>query len=71
VKILEINNLSLSFADNNSKTQVLKNISFSLNKAETVGIVGESGSGKTITAMSVMKLLPKNALFESGEINYF
>ena len=70
MKILEVKNLSISFHSNFGKNQVLNNISFSLNKSETLGIVGESGSGKTLTAMSVMKLLPKNAIIESGEIYY-
>jgi len=70
VRILEVKNLSISFHSNFGKNQVLNNISFSLNKSETLGIVGESGSGKTLTAMSVMKLLPKNAIIESGEIYY-
>jgi len=68
VKVLEIKNLSLSFKTNHEDIQVLKNISFSLNKAKTVGIVGESGSGKSLTAMSILSLLPKSAIIPSGEI---
>lgn len=71
MKILEVKNLSLSFHSNFGKNQVLNNISFSLKKSETLGIVGESGSGKTLTAMSIMRLLPGNAVVESGEIYYF
>ena len=37
---------------------------------ETLGIVGESGSGKTVTAMSILKLLPKNAIISDGTISF-
>ena len=70
MKILEVNNLSLSFKINQQQVDVLKNISFSLEKGKTLGIVGESGSGKSITALSILKLLPKNAVINSGEINF-
>ena len=70
MKILEVKNLSLFFNSKFGKNQVLNNISFSLYKSETLGIVGESGSGKTMAAMSLMRLLPANAVIESGEILY-
>jgi len=44
------------------------NISFAINKGETVGLVGESGSGKSITALSIMRLIPNKANISSGEI---
>ncbi|MBU8893588.1 MAG: ABC transporter ATP-binding protein [Bacteroidales bacterium] len=68
MKILEIKNLSLSFVNTSGTKQVLKNISFSLEKAKTLGIVGESGSGKSLTALSVLKLLPNNAVIDNGNI---
>jgi peptide/nickel transport system ATP-binding protein len=71
VKLLEVNNLSLSFKNKLDKQQVLKNISFSLYKSQTIGIVGESGSGKSLTALSILKLLPKNSSIDNGEIFYF
>lgn len=71
MKILEVNNLSLSFISNQQQVDVLKNVSFSLKKGKTLGIVGESGSGKSITALTILKLLPKNALIINGEINYY
>ena len=63
--ILEINNLSVEFRG----TQVLNNVSFDIDRGETVAIVGESGSGKSVTALSVMQLLPyQYASHPSGSI---
>ena len=63
-KIITVNNLSISF--NNNK--VVKNINLNIIKGKTTAIVGESGSGKTLTALSILKLLPNNALIENGKI---
>ncbi|MDA3952765.1 MAG: ABC transporter ATP-binding protein [Bacteroidales bacterium] len=71
MKLLEVKNLSLSFASKLGKKQVLKDISFSLYKSKTLGIVGESGSGKSLTALSILKLLPNNANIDNGDIFYF
>lgn len=68
MNILEVKNLTLSFKDKELENQVLKNVSFSLQKGKTLGIVGESGSGKSITALSILRLLPKNAHISNGEI---
>ena len=68
MKILDVKNLSVSFKADDSENQVLNQVSFSLDKGKTLGIVGESGSGKSITALSVLKLLPKNANVLSGKI---
>jgi peptide/nickel transport system ATP-binding protein len=70
VNILEIKNLSLSFKSNSGNKTVLKNISFNLKEAKTLGIVGESGSGKSLTALSILKLLPVNACVDSGTISF-
>ena len=70
MNLLEVKNLSLSFQSNQGEKQVLKDISFTLKRSETLGIVGESGSGKSLTALSIVKLLPKNAIINSGHIFY-
>lgn len=62
--MLSIENLSIAF---NQET-VLKNLSFTISKGESVGIVGESGSGKSITALSIMGLLPQSAKITTGKI---
>lgn len=71
MKLLEVRNISLSFKNGQKKNLVLKNVSFTLNRSQTIGIVGESGSGKSLTALSIINLLPVNASLESGEILYY
>lgn len=67
--LLQIENLSLELKRDDIWSSILKNISFSLGKGETLGIVGESGSGKSVTALSIMQLLnPNIARYPSGKI---
>lgn len=66
--VLEIKNLNLFFKGESQISQALYDINLSLEKGLIHAIVGESGCGKTMTAMSVMRLLPKNAFIKSGEI---
>ncbi|PKP19489.1 MAG: ABC transporter ATP-binding protein, partial [Bacteroidetes bacterium HGW-Bacteroidetes-20] len=56
--MLDVKNLTLQFKSDDTWKSVLKGISFHLHQGETLGIVGESGSGKSVTALSIMKLLP-------------
>ncbi|MEO7119593.1 MAG: ABC transporter ATP-binding protein, partial [Ginsengibacter sp.] len=67
--LLEIKNLSVDFVTDAAKFSAVKNISFSVNKGETLAIVGESGSGKTVTSLSILQLLPSPpAQYKNGEI---
>ncbi|UJF19757.1 ABC transporter ATP-binding protein [Vibrio sp. SS-MA-C1-2] len=67
--LLEIKEVTTSFATDNGVVNVLDGVSFSLKAGKTLGIVGESGCGKSVTAMSIMRLLPQPAgRVESGEI---
>ena len=66
-EILSVQDLSLSFPGYHGFTQVLRHVSFSVKKGETLAIVGESGSGKTVTMRRVMKLLA-NVRTDSGTI---
>jgi len=59
--ILKIKNLSISFPSKAEENEVVHNIYFQLNENEILGIVGESGSGKSVTALSILGLLSKNA----------
>jgi len=57
-KLLDIRNLSVTFGTGAGEIEAVKKASFTINKGETVALVGESGSGKSVTALSVMQLLP-------------
>ena len=56
--LLEFKNLVTEFHTEGTTVKAVNDISFSLNKGETVGIVGESGSGKSVTSLSAMRLIP-------------
>ncbi len=63
--IVSIKNLTFSFKENQN---VVDNININIPKGKTVAIVGESGSGKTLSALSILKLLPTNANINNGNI---
>jgi len=67
--LLNIHDLNISFPSERGAIQAVKNVSLQINSGETLGLVGESGSGKSVTALSIMGLLPHLALL-SGEIIY-
>src|SRR6266540_6023105 len=70
-KLLEVKDLSVSFRQGKRDTVAVDRISFDVGKGETVALVGESGSGKSVTALSVMKLLPYPAAHHpSGSIRF-
>lgn len=58
MSLLEVENLKISFDSRRGHTDAVKGISFKIDDGESVAIVGESGSGKSVTAMSLMRLLP-------------
>ena len=66
--ILEIKNLDLFFKGEEEDFQALHGINLSFERGKLHSIVGESGCGKTMTAMTVMRLLPKTAYIKNGEI---
>lgn len=57
--ILEVNDLRTYFFNRTSTVKAVDGINFNLRQGETLGIVGESGCGKTITALSLLGLVPK------------
>ncbi|MGA7486640.1 MAG: ABC transporter ATP-binding protein [Xanthobacteraceae bacterium] len=70
-KLLEVEDLSVAFRQGQHETLAVDRISFAIKKGETVALVGESGSGKSVTALSVLKLLPYPAArHPSGSIRF-
>jgi microcin C transport system ATP-binding protein len=70
-KLLDVKDLSVAFKQGDKEIFAVDRISFNIAKGETVAIVGESGSGKSVTALSVMKLLPYPAArHPSGAIHF-
>lgn len=68
-QILSVQDLVCGFDTESGYTRVVQSVSFSVNKGEVLGIVGESGCGKSVTALSVLRLLPKpSGKIESGSI---
>lgn len=66
---LDIQNLKISFSTPKGKLTAVNRISFKLNKGETLALVGESGCGKTVSALSILRLLPEPpAEISSGKI---
>jgi len=66
--ILSISNLGIVFGKGESNVEAVKGISLNLYRGETLALVGESGSGKSITALSILQLLPQAASCTSGSI---
>ncbi|WP_188393965.1 ABC transporter ATP-binding protein [Mesorhizobium sp. SARCC-RB16n] len=69
--LLDVRDLETHFYGEDSVTRALGGISFQVKSGETLGVVGESGCGKSVTALSILRLLPKlNARTVGGEIRF-
>ncbi|MEK4523376.1 ABC transporter ATP-binding protein [Psychrobacillus sp. FSL W7-1493] len=69
--ILKVEDLQISFLTNDNEFEAVRGVSFEVKKGETLGIVGESGSGKSVTARSIMRLLPSPPSFmKNGSIEF-
>jgi peptide/nickel transport system ATP-binding protein len=66
--LLTVRDLCVSFHDGADWFQVLKDVSLDVRPGETVGVVGESGCGKSLTALSILGLLPRRGCRRSGQI---
>ena len=67
--ILRVRDLRVSFSTHAGEVEAVRGVSFELRRGETMAIVGESGAGKTVTAKSIMRLLPEaNSIIGGGEI---
>ncbi len=70
-KLLEVKDLSVAFAQGGRTTLAVDKVSFEIAKGETLALVGESGSGKSVSALSILKLLPyPSASHPSGSIRF-
>ncbi|MGV2139993.1 ABC transporter ATP-binding protein [Agrobacterium sp. 16-2014-1-2a] len=70
LNLLSVIDVSVAFGHDQAWKTVTNAVSFDINHGETVAIVGESGSGKSVTALSIMQLLPKKSTQISGTINF-
>ncbi|MCO6524215.1 MAG: ATP-binding cassette domain-containing protein, partial [Candidatus Schmidhempelia sp.] len=71
MSLLSVNDFSLVFKQNNPLIPTVDHISFQINEGETLALVGESGSGKSVTALSILKLLPSHLVeYPSGDIQF-
>jgi len=69
--LLAVRDLSVSFAVQGGETEAVRHVSFDIERGQSVALVGESGSGKSVTALSIMQLLPyPTARHPSGSIRF-
>jgi peptide/nickel transport system ATP-binding protein len=68
-RLLTVKDLNVSFVTEDGVVRAVRNVSFTLDRGEVLGVVGESGSGKSVSSMAVMGLLPKTATV-TGSITF-
>lgn len=67
-KVLDVKNLEIDFHTYAGDVKAIRNVSFHLNRGETLAIVGESGSGKSVTTRTIIGLLAQNAEIVGGKL---
>ena len=68
--LLRVKNLNIKFKTTKGIVTAVKDVSFSLDRGETLGVVGESGCGKSITNIAIMGLLPPEAIVTAEELSF-
>ncbi|MGL4316830.1 MAG: ABC transporter ATP-binding protein [Pseudomonas sp.] len=68
--LIEVRDLAVEFVNGSQVQRVVEGVSFNIRKGETLALVGESGSGKSVTAHSILRLLPAQARHPVGSISY-
>src|SRR5690625_6445136 len=66
--LLKVRNLSVTVAQNQGSKPLVNDLSFDIPAGKTVALVGESGSGKSLTALSIMRLLPDAVRVAAGDV---
>ena len=66
--LLEVNNLEVTFGLRSGPVKALRDVSFSVERGERLGIVGESGAGKSVAAFAILNLLSRPGVISSGEV---
>src|SRR3954467_4253803 len=69
-RLLEVTELMTSFKTPRGLATAVNNVSFALERGQTLGIVGESGSGESVLSRSIMGLLPKNNVVREGSVRF-
>ena len=69
--LIEVKNLKTSFQLREGIVRAVDGASFAIRRGKTLGVVGESGCGKSVTAQSILQIVPKPGRIESGEITYY
>ena len=70
-QILKVDNLSVSFHTDEGVFPAVEEVSFGIQRGEVVGLVGESGCGKSVTALSLLRLIPSPpGRIDSGRIDF-
>jgi peptide/nickel transport system ATP-binding protein len=69
-RLLDVERLTVSFPSAAGEARVVNDVSFGIRRGETLGLVGESGSGKSMTALSIMRLVPRPGRIAAGAIGF-
>ncbi|MDC0131679.1 ATP-binding cassette domain-containing protein, partial [Alphaproteobacteria bacterium] len=64
--LLQVQDLHVGFRSDGQESDAVQHIDFEVRRGETLGLVGESGSGKSVSALSILKLLPYPAAFHNS-----
>ncbi len=70
-KLLQVSNLCIGLKSNKEIKTIVENVNFTIEEGQTVALVGESGSGKTLSSLSIMQLLPLNAVISQESVISF
>jgi oligopeptide transport system ATP-binding protein len=68
--LLEVQDLSIAFSAGDGRREIVRDVSFRLERGEVLGIVGESGSGKSLTMLSLLRLLPNGADARASSVRF-